>query len=113
MKCVSFELSLALRAQKNGTLVVTCEQVPLLVAGHDAESLADRLVSVLHAVVKRLDALGDTDETQAYLASRGVTSTVDDIGAGAVGFDEIHLRTEIKTWAAKLAPSTLQCPIAA
>lgn len=113
MKCVSFELSLALRAQTNGTLVATCEQIPLLVAGHDAESLADKLVSVLSGVVSRLDALGDPSETQAYLASRGVDSTVGETSNGVAGFDEDHLRTEIKTWAAKQVPSTLQCPIAA
>ena len=113
MSGLSFSLTLSLRAQKNGTLVATCPALPLLVGGHDADSLADQLVKILRSVVARVEAMTG-DEAQEYLRSHGIESDYKTGSLVAVGFDEKRLRTTIKKWAEKEGPTlTLQFPIAA
>src|SRR5262245_28169315 len=114
MDFLSFELQFELRAQSNGTLVASCSALPVLAAGHDLDSLADKLVSALQSVIGRLEALGDTEKARHFLSENGIDSTIKTGALAAIGFDEKRLRMELRKWAARQSePATLQCHIAA
>ncbi|MGE0601025.1 MAG: hypothetical protein AB7J35_16100 [Dehalococcoidia bacterium] len=114
MTFLSFKLRFELQAQANGTLVATCNQLPILAAGHDADTLADKMVVILKGVVAHLEALDDIAAAKEFLAGNGVRSTVKSGQLGTLGFDESRLRRELTDWASQRSrPSSLQCEIAA
>ncbi len=113
MTVLSFELMFDFHAQENGTMVATCAQIPILVAGHDADSLADTLVRTLRRVITRLEALEDLAKAQAYLAENGVESLFAS-GLTEIGFDEERVRSQVRDWAARhVEQPTLHFSIAA
>ena len=113
MDTLAFTLVFNLHAQENGTMVATCDQIPILAAGDDHVSLADELIKVLQRVVARLEAMDDSAAAQRYLAEHGVESKVV-AGPTSIGVDAPRLRTQLKEWAARqVSQSTLHCAIAA